>query len=161
VLFDAWDLNNSIADLRTVPIDGTVVEGLPSTTYWRFETGSLQLTTMVTPSTAVDDSSLSAFPHVVLFITTTSLPAGSLYSKTNKAAYSATLSAAGGNPPYKWSLASGSLPPGLKLTSKGVISGKAKADGTYSFTVQVVDTKTKTKPATRNKATATLSITIG
>ena len=54
-----------------------------------------------------------------------------------------------------------SLPPGLKLSTKGVISGKAKTAGTYTFTVQVVDTKTKTKPPTENKATATLSITIG
>lgn len=48
----------------------------------------------------------------------------------------------------------------LKLSSKGVISGKAKTAGTYTFTVQVVDTKTKTKPPTQNIATATLSITI-
>ena len=52
-------------------------------------------------------------------------------------------------------------PPGLKLSSKGVISGKAKTAGTYSFTIQVVDTKTKAKPPTQNKATAVLSITIG
>jgi hypothetical protein len=42
-----------------------------------------------------------------------------------------------------------------------VISGKATTAGTFSFTVQVVDTKTKTKPPTQNKATAVLSITIG
>jgi hypothetical protein len=30
----------------------------------------------------------------------------------------------------------------------------------YSFTIQVVDTKTKTTPHTQNKATAQLSITI-
>jgi len=57
------------------------------------------------------------------------------------------------------------LPPGLKLSSKGVISGKATKVGTYSFTVQVVDKKSKSKPPTQNTATATatatLSITIG
>jgi len=42
-----------------------------------------------------------------------------------------------------------------------VISGKAKTAGTYDFTVQVVDKKTKTKPPAQNTATATLSITIG
>ena len=68
----------------------------------------------------------------------------------------------GGNPPYKWSLAPGSssLPPGLRLSTKGVISGKATTAGSYSFTVQVVDKKTKTKPHIQNTATATLSITI-
>jgi surface antigen len=98
-------------------------------------------------------------------ITTSSLPTGSVYSKSHKVTYSATLAASGGNPPYKWSLASGStpLPPGLKLSSAGVISGKATAPGVYPFTVQVVDTKTKktkTTPATQNTATKTLSIII-
>jgi hypothetical protein len=97
-----------------------------------------------------------------LGITTTSLPDGSVYSKSHKVNYSDTLSASGGNPPYKWSLATGSsLPPGLKLSTKGLISGKATTAGSYSFTVQVVDTKTRTKPYRQNEATATLSITIG
>jgi len=52
------------------------------------------------------------------------------------------------------------LPTGLKLSSKGVISGKATTAGTFPFTVQVMDTKTKTKPPTQNTATAKLSITI-
>jgi hypothetical protein len=103
-----------------------------------------------------DDPPVPAFG-----ITTTSLPDGSVYNRTNKLRYSATLAADAGNPPYKWSLAPGStLPPGLKLSSKGVISGKATTAGTYPFTIQVVDTKTKTKPKTQNSATAALSITI-
>ena len=67
---------------------------------------------------------------VLPFGMTTLPPRGSVYSKTNKVKYSATLTASGGNPPYKWSLVSGSsLPPGLKLSSKGVISGKATRPG--------------------------------
>ncbi len=100
-----------------------------------------------------------------LLVTTVSLPNGTVYSKTTKAIYGATLSAVGSNPPFKWSLASGSspLPPGLKLNAKGVLSGKATTAGTYPFVVKVVDTKTKktkTKPSTQNTATAALSITI-
>ena len=85
-----------------------------------------------------------------------------VYTKANKALYLATLTASGGNPPYKWSLAAGSnpLPPGLKLSSKGVIKGKATTAGVYSITVQIIDKKTKAKPPTQNTATATLSITI-
>jgi hypothetical protein len=107
--------------------------------------------------------SSSSTPIALPFgVTTTTLPSGSVYSKTNKVFYSVTLAAAGGNPPYKWSVASGSgpLPPDLMLKSTGVISGKPKKAGTYSFTVQVVDTKTKTKPPTQNRATQALSITI-
>jgi hypothetical protein len=117
--------------------------------------------TPTTGSAGTSPDATQSFTLTVLpiGITTTSLPDGSVYSKTNKVLYSATLAASGGNSPYKWSVASGSLPPGVKLSSKGVISGKAKTAGTYSFKVQVVDTKTKTKPPTQNAAT--LSITIG
>jgi hypothetical protein len=90
-------------------------------------------------------------------ITTTSLPSGKVGAK-----YSTTLKAVGGNPPCSWSLAAGSkpLPPGLKLSSAGMISGKPTKKGTYSFTVKVVDTKTKTKPPVQHVATATFTITV-
>ena len=97
-----------------------------------------------------------------LTITTTSLPEGSVYSSASKDVYSATLAATGGNPPYKWSVLNGTLPTGLKLSSKGVIKGKAAIAGTFTFTVQVVDHKLKTKPVPPvNTATKQLSITIG
>jgi len=99
-------------------------------------------------------------------ITTASLPGGSVSSKAHKVIYSATLAATRGNPPYRWSLAPGSnpLPPGLKLKrATGLITGRVTMAGTYSFTVQAVDHKTKaTKghPSTQDTATAPLSITI-
>ena len=96
-----------------------------------------------------------------LTISTSSLPAGSLYSKSHKVLYSATLAAFSGNGAYGWRLAAdSSLPPGLKLSKLGVISGKATSTGTYSFTVQVTDTKTKTKPPVQQTATRLFSITI-
>lgn len=70
-------------------------------------------------------------------------------------AYSATLSAAGGTAPYTWSVASGSLPPGLSLSSSGLISGTPAGVGTSRFTVQVTDTE-----STPQRATAPLIITI-
>jgi hypothetical protein len=113
-------------------------------------------------SFTLQPGSTSESACVFLAVTTTSLSPGSVYSKANAVEYSARLAAIGGDLPYKWSLVSGSsLPPGLKLSSIGLISGKAKTVGSYTFTVKVVDTKTKTKPPTQNMATATLSITIG
>ena len=67
-------------------------------------------------------------------ITTASLPPG-----TVNATYSVTLTAAGGALPYSWSLALGSLPPGLTLTSTGVINGTPAIIGTSNFTVRVRD----------------------
>jgi len=67
-------------------------------------------------------------------ITTASLPNG-----TNGSAYSQQLQATGGQPPYSWSLYSGSLPPGLSLSDGGLISGDALLSGTFSFSAQVAD----------------------
>jgi len=82
-----------------------------------------------------------------LQITTASLPNGYI-----NVAYSQTLQASGGAPPYTWSILSGSLPPGLTLnSSSGVISGAPTASGTCNFTVRVTDSQTPT-PATADKA---------
>ncbi len=76
-------------------------------------------------------------PLPMLSITTTSLPGGTI-----NVPYSSTLAASGGEPPYNWSIlpGSGTLPPGLGLSSDGVITGTPTAGGTYSFSVQVADT---------------------
>jgi hypothetical protein len=103
---------------------------------------------------AVQDFTLNVVPLAIL---TSTLPMG-----TVKKHYSAPLKAVGGNPPYKWSVVpgSGSLPPGLKLNSKGVVWGKPTETGTYSFTVQVAGSKTRSKPHTQDTTTRSISITI-
>jgi chitinase len=53
--------------------------------------------------------------------------------------YSHSLMAAGGTPPYTWSLESGPLPPDLSLAATGVISGAAVEAGTWSTLVKVTD----------------------
>jgi len=63
-------------------------------------------------------------------ITTASLPGG---IKGNS--YKRTL-AASGSTPITWTRASGSLPPGLSLSSAGVISGTPANPGSYTFTVK-------------------------
>ena len=68
-----------------------------------------------------------------LTITTTSLPNGTVGS-----AYSATLAASGGTPPYTWSLSGSLLPAGLTLNaSTGAITGTPTTTGTFPLTVQV------------------------
>ena len=85
-----------------------------------------------------------------LTITTSSLPDGTMGHS-----YSYALNATGGTPPYTWSLTSGSLPPELKLSPAGIISGKPRATSTYGFTVKVNDATTPTAET----ATASFSIT--
>ncbi|MFZ2281454.1 MAG: putative Ig domain-containing protein, partial [Prosthecobacter sp.] len=51
----------------------------------------------------------------------------------------ATATSGSVNTPLTWSLASGTLPAGLSLSSAGVLSGTTTAKGTSSFTVQVSD----------------------
>ncbi|MFQ6093953.1 MAG: putative Ig domain-containing protein, partial [bacterium] len=60
-------------------------------------------------------------------------------------AYSETLLAVGGTPPYVWSMSSGALPDGLSLDSlAGAISGTPATAGTTYFTVEVTDAKQAT-----------------
>jgi len=74
-----------------------------------------------------------------LVISTAALPAAVI-----NVSYSATLTATGGLQPFTWSLASGTLPPGLSISAAGVISGTPTALGTSSFKVQVTDSQTPT-----------------
>ena len=91
-------------------------------------------------------------------ITTTSLPAGLVGT-----AYSATLTATGGSPPYiNWGVIAGtqSLPPGLSLSSAGVISGVPTTAGVSNFFVTVNDSKGNTAQPKGLSITITARLTI-
>ncbi len=85
-----------------------------------------------------------------LTITTSSLPHAFALIP-----YLARLAAANGYPPYSWSLASGSgpLPPGLTITSSGLIFGYPQVGGTFPITIQVTDSQ-------MNTATKNLTLTV-
>ena len=89
-----------------------------------------------TPMTATAALTLMVTNIPPLQITTTTL-----VDATIGVAYFGTLSATGGNPPYTWSLVSGSLPAGLSLSTSGVITGTPTATGASTFTVKVTDTE--------------------
>jgi hypothetical protein len=69
-----------------------------------------------------------------LCVMTTALPGG-----TTGDSYATTVIASGGAAPYHWSLMSGRLPPGLSLSTAGVISGVPTVVGTLPFIVRVTD----------------------
>jgi large repetitive protein len=79
--------------------------------------------------------------------TTFSAPPGAVVG----VAYSDPLTATGGTAPYTWSVNTGTLPPGITLSTAGVLAGTPTTAGSYPFTVNVVD---------QNNGIATASITL-
>jgi len=75
------------------------------------------------------------------------------------ATYNTTLSASGGAQPYTWSVALGILPPGLNLSTAGVISGTPTALGTYNFTLRVRDVNQVTAVRDLSLQVSSFSIT--
>ena len=82
-------------------------------------------------------------------------------------AYSQSLVASGGTPPYRWSLGegAGSLPPGLAFNPAGLVGGTPTTEGTYPFAVQVTDavgaTSRKDFAITVTRVSANLNASFG
>jgi hypothetical protein len=91
-------------------------------------------------------------PVTPLSITTTTLPSGQ-----TAVAYSTTLAATGGTAPYSWSVKTGTLPAGLKLSAAGVIAGTPTTAGSTSVTVQVSDSAMTPQTATSGSLTLAIS----
>lgn len=70
-------------------------------------------------------------------ITTVNLATGNVGK-----AYKQSVIAVGGTLPYRWSVTGGVVPPGLTLSSEGLLQGTPTKAGSYSIGVQVVDSGT-------------------
>lgn len=154
----AWSLTGGFLPPGvTLAADGTI-SGTPTIS------GTYLLTVQVTDGATPPQSTTASLGITVLAtagsvqVTTASLPGGTVAS-----AYSSTLVAAGGTSPFTWSLASGTLPPGLSLDAAGMLSGTPTTVGTYTFLVQVTDGSTPPESAQRqftvDVGTAPLTIT--
>ena len=119
-----------------------------------------QIVTQVTPAIipqAIDTNSAATTPPVVtpFFISTSSLPNGTVGLAYGPNGNGVILQAVGGTQPYQSWSASGKVPPGLHVSfdpegGVATISGVPTAAGTYTFTVQVTDSVTPT-PNTASK----------
>ncbi len=67
-------------------------------------------------------------------IVSSTLPPGQ-----ENAPYSGSVMADGGTAPYRWSLFSNRLPPGLRLLPSGAVTGTPSAAGVYTFTLRATD----------------------
>jgi uncharacterized protein (TIGR03437 family) len=83
-----------------------------------------------------------------LTITTTTLPTAQVTVNYNQ-----QLTVTGGSPNYTWLLTAGQLPPGISLTTAGLLNGVPTNSGIYSFSVRATD-------SLGNNTTTTLTITV-
>lgn len=132
------------------------ISGVPA------QSGSYQATIRVVDSGSPQQSAQVTFPLSIaspppppLQITTPSLSNGTVGQ-----VYAAQLAAFGGSGSYTFTVANGSLPPGVNLFINGEIFGTPSAPGTYTFTAQVNDGQTTaTRAYTVIIAPASLTIT--
>jgi uncharacterized repeat protein (TIGR01451 family) len=110
-------------------------------------TGTSSFTVQVTDANSQSATEATSITVSAGVSTTFAAPPGAVVNT----AYTDTLTATGGTTPYTWSVNSGSLPPGITLTSAGVLAGTPTTAGTYIFTVNVTDA---------NNGIATTSITL-
>jgi len=151
-------LNASTGQITGIPINESPGVTYPATYNFTIQVQDSRLPTpQKVPVPAAPFSITIQVPQPLLITT----PPGPLASGTtaSSSAYSATLNASGGIPPYTWSVIQGQLPAGLALSSHtdgtGSISGTPILATTASFTVQVADSALN--PANGNPAPATNS----
>ena len=151
---------NVLPAIVTFPVPGQVSPGLQLDSGSGLVTGSPTTAGMFSFTITLTDSAQGSVskPYTLtvsaggpLGITTMTLPNGIV-----GASYSQTLQSLGGVPPYKWSVATGTLPGGLTLDPiLGVISGAPLTAATSSFTAQITDSA-----ATPGTAKQALSIIV-
>ncbi|MFZ1006396.1 MAG: Ig domain-containing protein [Candidatus Sulfotelmatobacter sp.] len=93
----------------------------------------------VTAASAANPSKSTTVPVTVQSAAPLAIETSSLAIAIVGSPFSATLEASGGKPPYKWTLASGSLPAGITLSSAGTLTGTPSQSGTFSFVVRASD----------------------
>jgi hypothetical protein len=145
----AWSFTSTANDGLTIGASTGIISGTPTAT------GQFTLNVQVTDNSGLTATrSFTITVSSALSILTTSLPAGTI----NVAYPTQTISAGGGQPPYRWVVVTtgpGNLPPGLTLDGVfGRISGTPTASGTFTFELMVTDNN-------GNTATGNLSITVG
>jgi len=119
-----------------------VISGSPSATGTYSFTARLQDSSNPAQAASIALSIRVAAPLVI------TIPAGALPNALFKTAYSQSLTSSGGNAPITWSLASGQLPPGITLSTAGLLSGSPTSVGLFSFALKAADWSSPQQSAT-------------
>nr|WP_308683760.1 putative Ig domain-containing protein [Xanthomonas arboricola] len=101
--------------------------------------GTFNFTLTATDSTPSPAVQASQNYSVTIAAATLVLAQPTLPPAVRGSAYNQMLTASGGVAPYRYSIASGTLPAGLTLASDGTLSGTPTTQGTSSFTIAVAD----------------------
>jgi len=106
---------------------------------------SVKSVTITVTSVADSSAHVSATAAITSTLTAFTIATKSVPPAAEATAYSASLAASGGQPPYQWSVVSGTLPAGLQLNPiTGLLSGTATQTGTFAFNVQSTDAASQT-----------------
>ena len=137
-----WSLNGTLPAGLTLSSSG-VISGTPVPV--PVPTSTLTFTFGVSLTTGGVTVSTNLKLNLTLTPAALSIPGAgdnaiSLPSGPVQVGYSQALQAAGGIPPYAWSVLAGALPDGLSLSTGGTISGTPTRVGSFGFTAQVTDT---------------------
>jgi len=76
-----------------------------------------------------------------------------LFNATEGTPYAQVLLEQGGVGTLTWTIGSGSLPPGVTLSSNGILSGTPTASGAYTFAIHLVDSSNPQKVLTSSNLT--------
>jgi hypothetical protein len=133
-----WSVSGTLPPGLSLNASTGVLSGSPSAS------GSFTFTVQV-----ADSNHSTASKQFAIMIAPSGQPlsitTGTLPGATQGTAYSQTLTASGGKPPYTWSITTGALPTSLTLnSSSGVISGTPTTTGAFTFNVHISDSASAT-----------------
>ncbi|MFV8668357.1 putative Ig domain-containing protein [Ralstonia pseudosolanacearum] len=143
---------STAASHGTATASGTSITYTPTASYSGTDTFAY------TASNAGGTSAAATVTITVSSATVSYAPASPAAGTVGTAYSQSVASASGATSPYTYALASGSLPPGLTLSTGGTLSGTPTSAGTFSFTVTATDSSTGTGPFSATSGTLSLTI---
>ncbi len=141
-------------------LDASIAQVLPAGTYYVRVDG-----VGVGSPTETGYSDYASLGRYELSLTTDGEPAlvmtrQVLAGGTVDSPFEASFGATGGNPPYSYAVVAGTLPPGLSLSTDGLLAGAPTIAGSYTFTLEVSDADSASARGTFTIAVNTKPVTM-